>query len=124
MLAIEGALSSLLNTPTFLPNGGFIDFGSRTSIHSQPAPIYLKGTDVVSAQVCEDLGLSFKLKVVCTDDYQDVWALALEFDGERIVLEYLTEGGYHTKIVFDISKSKYSTTRVVTRTRMRNRFFG
>ena len=119
---LKGALSSLLNTPTFLPNGGFIGFGLTHkypfNAHTNLSAIedYLKGTDVAFAQVCDDLGLNFKLKAVYTEDYKNVWALVdkfLEFDGEQIedgILEYLTQGGDNTEIVFDVSKSLSSTS--------------
>jgi hypothetical protein len=66
----------------------------------------LKGTDVILAQICEDLNLSFSLKAVYAD--KNVWALVSEFPrfyGEPIeeggIIEALKQDGYHPKIVFD-----------------------
>ena len=118
---LKGSLSSLLNTPTFLPNGGFIGFGlahkypftARTKLSD--IEDYLKGTDVAFVQVCEDLGLDFALKAVYAEDHcHDAWALAdkfLEFDGGQIedgILEYLSARRYKAKIVCDmVSMSEY-----------------
>jgi len=118
---LKGGLSSLLDNPTFLPNGGFIGFGLvhkyPFTTHTNLSTIedYLKGTDVAFAQVCQDLGLNFELKAIYTDeDSPNVWALMDKFprlnfgEVEDGFIEYLTESGYSHQIVFDMCKQQSS----------------
>jgi len=116
---LKGVLSSVLGSPTFLPNGGLIGFGLMYKYPVTPGTDlsaiehYLKGADVAFAQVCDDLSLSFELKAIYTDDESpNTWALVDEFpnlegcstieeeDGGGI-LGYLDQSGYNVQRVFD-----------------------
>ncbi|KAJ7367492.1 hypothetical protein DFH08DRAFT_908771 [Mycena albidolilacea] len=63
---LKSSLSSLLNDETFLPEGGILGFGLRTSLHRMKS--VLKGTDSLLARASEQLGLETSLKAVYSKD--------------------------------------------------------